>query len=72
MGLSVAYFDPCDYGDPWRKKTCLWGQFNMPATNPVKPVSPLPIHWMSASPERSTLRSITPPGFAKAVFEANR
>jgi hypothetical protein len=29
------------------------------------------IHLMPPSPERSDLRSVTPAGFARAVFEAN-
>lgn len=29
------------------------------------------VHRLGPSPERATLRSITPPGFARAFFEAN-
>jgi hypothetical protein len=67
----VMRFDPCDYGDPYTKKTCLWGKFNPPIKNPVEPEKKNRIHHMSPGPERSKLRSITPPGFAKAFFEAN-
>lgn len=76
-------FDPCDYGDPYTKKTCLWvgGGFVMPPK--VKPgdmfdeptwVAPTLgsiIHFMPPSADRGDKRSITPPGFAQAVFEAN-
>lgn len=31
------YFNPCDFGDPYTKKTCLWGKFNLPEKNPVEP-----------------------------------
>src|SRR5882672_12633911 len=27
LGPPVMYFDPCDYGDPYTKKTGLWGDF---------------------------------------------
>lgn len=72
IGPPVMYFNPCDYGDPWTKKTCLWGNFNAPIKNPVEPEKKNRIHHMSPGPERTKLRSITPPGFAKAFFEANQ
>ena len=74
LGKPDMYFNPCDYGDPWTKKTCLWGVFNKPAQNKVDPVpqSENPIWNQPPSPDRAKLRSITPPGFAKAFFEANR
>ncbi len=72
LGHPARYFDPCDYGDPYTKKTCLWGKFNMPIKNPVEPEKKNRIHHMPPSPERSKLRSITPPGFANAFYEANK
>lgn len=71
LGPPRMYFDPCDYGDPWTKKTALWGEFNIPAKNPVEPVEGSKIHLMPPSPDRAALRSITSPGFANAFFEAN-
>ena len=66
-------FDPCDYGDPYKKKTCLWtgGGFVMPMTSPVEPTEGMKLYWLPPSPDRANLRSKTPAGFAKAVFEAN-
>lgn len=66
-------FDPCDYGDPYTKKTCLWtgGGFVMPPKNRVEPTLGNHIWHMSPGPERANLRSATPMGFARAVFEAN-
>jgi hypothetical protein len=66
-------FDPCDYGDPYTKKTCLWtgGGFVMPPKSPVEPTEGMKLYWLPPSPERANLRSVTPTGFAKAVFEAN-
>jgi len=71
-GKPRMYFNPCDYGDGYTKKTCLWGDFNEPKKNPVEPVGKNPIHYMPPSPDRQLLRSITPPGFAKQFYEANK
>lgn len=72
LGPPVAYFDPCDYGDPWNKKTCLWGHFTMPAKCPVEATEGSKMHTMSPSKDRAALRAVTPPGFAQAFFEANQ
>lgn len=71
LGKPRMYFNPCDYGDPYTKKTCLWGQFNEPIKQPVEPTEGSKIHLMPPSEDRARLRSVTPPGFAKAFFEAN-
>lgn len=68
-------FQPWQYGDRYTKKTCLWtgNGFVMPrawyasAPEGTKPT----IHLMPPSAERANLRSITPAGFAQAVFDAN-
>ena len=72
LGKPREYFNPCDYGDPWTKKTCLWGNFVMPEKSPVEPTEGSKIHKMAPSPDRWKQRSITPPGFVKAFFEANQ
>ena len=78
IGRPRMSFNPCDYGDPWTKRTQLWGQFKRPELNPVKPdfieaggkrFSPLA--YLPPSEDRKELRAITPPGFARAFFEAN-
>ena len=71
LGKPTMYFDPCDYGDPYTKRTGLWGAFNLPKLNPVAPVKKSPIHHMAPGPERAAKRSVTPAGFAHAFFEAN-
>ena len=71
LGKPAMYFDPCDYGDPYTKRTALWGQFTAPKQNPVTPIEKPPIHYMPPGPERAAKRSITPAGFAQAFFEAN-
>jgi hypothetical protein len=59
----------------WQKKTYLWtgGGFVMPEPMHVEePEGVTQKIWlMPPSPERSNLRSETPRGFARAVFEAN-
>jgi hypothetical protein len=66
-------FDPCDFGDPYTKKTCLWtgGGFVMPPKSPVAPTLGSMMHRLPPSEDRRNLRSVTPAGFAQAVFEAN-
>jgi hypothetical protein len=71
IGGWVHAFDPCDYGDPYTKKTCLWGSFQMPTKKPVVPTEGSKMHRLPESPKRAVLRSVTPPGFARAFFEAN-
>lgn len=72
LGKPKMYFQPYEYGDPYTKKTCLWGDFNIPKKNIVEPTEGGRIWRMAPSPERTALRSITPAGFAKAFFEANQ
>ncbi|KKM89085.1 hypothetical protein LCGC14_1252230 [marine sediment metagenome] len=31
-------FQPFDYGDPWTKRTCIWGEHTIPTKTPVAPV----------------------------------
>jgi len=73
LGKPVMYFDPCDYGDPYTKRTALWGRFNQPLKLPVRPVpmSENPIWNQPPSNERGAIRSVTPPGFAQAFKNAN-
>lgn len=74
-------FDPYEYAgyldDPteeaYPKKTCLWtgGGFVMPEKRAVSVLNKEKIHNMPQTEDRGFLRSVTPMGFAKAVFEAN-
>ena len=36
IGKPKMYFNPWEYGDPYTKKTLLWGEFNAPTKNPCK------------------------------------
>jgi hypothetical protein len=68
-------FQPWQYGDTYTKKTCLWtgGGFVMPepwiAHKPQDVKAS--IHLMPPSADRADKRSITPAGFAQAIFAAN-
>jgi len=72
LGKPKMYFNPCDYGDPWTKKTCLWGEFNIPEKKPVKPGPKSRIWYMPPGKERGNKRSITPKSFAEAFFCVNQ
>lgn len=74
-------FDPCDFGgyldpagDAYTKLTCLWtgGGFVFPEKRRVDPVEGSKMHRVAPGPRRADIRSETPKGFARAVFEANR
>lgn len=71
LGPSVMTFNPSDYGDPYTKRTCLWGKFNHPVKRPVFPLLGSAMHVLPPSKDRAMLRSMTPSGFARAFFEAN-
>lgn len=86
IGRPIYTFNPHEYGDPYTKKTCLWGNFKIP-TPIINYVEPKFVvmkdgkrmsqnHYDSFikmnGEKRREFRSITPPGFAKAFFEANQ
>ena len=74
-------FDPCDYAgylddpaeDSYTKRTCLWvgGNFRLPSPKKVLPFFGSKMHRISESDERAAIRSETPRGFSRAVFEHN-
>jgi hypothetical protein len=72
------YFQPHWYGDPYTKKTGLWGVFNrnLPRTD-VDPIKACAqgswLQTLGGKSERTKeLRSTTPMGFARAFYEANK
>lgn len=70
------YFHPWYYGDLYQKYTCLWigNGFVMPEKEFVtKPKEVTQKIWeMPPSDDRADLRSETPEGFARAVYEYNK
>jgi len=71
MGPWSHTFQPSDYGYPYTKRTCLWGEFTMPQKNPVTPVDGSKMHLISPGPSRKNLRSAAPTGFCEAFRMAN-
>jgi len=80
LGKAKLIFNPCDYGDAYTKKTCLWGNFNIPEKNPVEPIyyysKDKRSSWIwknlgGKSERTKELRSQTPMGFSKAFFNTN-
>jgi hypothetical protein len=81
-GNPIYTFEPWQFGDKYQKTTCLWGWFIFPFAHVdekpegLKKFSMLKSH--EIAPEyygkltRQERRAITPPGFAKAFFEANQ
>ena len=76
IGKPQMYFNPCDYGDPYTKKTGLWGKFVPPMKTPVEPEFITYKSGKRFAPNygwtTSKGRSMTPPGFANAFFKANK
>jgi hypothetical protein len=72
------YFQPWWYGDPYMKKTGLWGNFNRDL--PRNEVIPIKFcsqgNWLQRlggkSERTKECRSQTPMGFARAFFQANQ
>ena len=72
-------FDPADFAgylenpedEAYTKKTCLWTGhgFTMPPKRSVEATQGSKMHLMAPSPDRAELRSATPVGFARAVFQ---
>ena len=68
------YFQPYHYGEPYTKRTGLWGEFNFPEpTNIVEPIegSKMWAKYGGRSDKTKEARSETPMGFAYAFYEAN-
>jgi len=72
LGKPIFEFDPSDFGDMYNKRTYLWGYFNIPKKKGKGLVIPNYIQKMPPSQNRSELRAVTPPGFARAFYEANK
>lgn len=81
LGKPKLKFHPYHFGDPYTKKTFIWGEFNNIYTEPlfnekiVQPVS----GWVNSGKKlkngpahNAKSRSITPAGFAQAFYAANR
>ena len=82
LGPPKYVFNPWEFGDRYQKQTCLWGNFQFPlSTVKHKPEGCMKFSMLKSKdihPEfygklsRQIRRAMTPPGFAKAFYEANR
>lgn len=72
--LQKFGFHPSDFGDPYTKKTFIWGKFHEPKRRPVLPLFGSQMHTVSGwnKEKQKEERSATPAGFAKAFFQANQ
>lgn len=71
LGKPSMTFDPCDFGNPYTKRTDLWGEFNPPTRTPVIPAgSIIDVAGMKSSSSKAE-RAKTPLGFARAFAKAN-
>ena len=80
LGKPLMRFNPCDFGDPYTKRTCLWGSFTPPLPLivgkdlSVAPTEGSKMHTQYGGKSQTTknARSATPMGFARAFFAVNR
>ena len=80
IGKPCYEFNPYDFGNNYKKATCLWGWFNFPKKKPIECTMPKfdQMKTKDIHPEyygqytRLERRSITPQGFAKAFYKVNR
>jgi hypothetical protein len=88
LGKPTLEFQPWEYGDGYMKLTHLWGNFRLPHKNVVEyqktKFDQINARDLPELPDgyeynkncglnlRQVRRSITPSGFARAFFEANR
>lgn len=79
LGKPAFTFDPFEFGHDYSKKTDIWGYFNEPrkklrklTDEEIKLCRTNSRKLMSIGDTNDARRSITPSGFAKAFFEANK
>ncbi len=76
LGKPAFTFQPWYFGDKSKKRTDLWGYFNSPISAPgLNLWDCFPENYNSETWSRIVAkkdRAITPAGFAKAFFEANK
>lgn len=67
LGKPQLVFHPYYYGDTFKKRTCLWGDFKNPIENRV-----VPTYSLTEKFKDKESRSNTSKAFANAFFEVNR
>lgn len=78
LGEPIFKFHPYQFGDPWTKRTWLWGNFVVPRPlfTGIIPTE-AKYQWVNDGTNDGLSRTveknaITPSGFARAFFEANQ
>ena len=87
LGKPPLTWQPCDFGEPYTKRTDLWGYYNEPKKKPIKlteqqikdcsvnkrklPEIPKDYIMPGDIKQQAVRRSITPKGFAQAFYLAN-
>lgn len=69
LGPPRLTFSQWEYGDAAEKPTCIWGEFNAPMFRPSRRTKPST--WQTKRKNADPEDAKTPPGFARAFFEAN-
>lgn len=65
LGTPRDVFDPCDFGDPWTKRTALWGSFALPSRGPfVRPIA-----GKTSLVRAAAERAVTPAGLRARLFQ---
>ncbi len=80
LGHPALIYQPFEYGDDYKKKTCVWGFFKMPKKSPIECTKPKfdKLKTKEIHPEyygsltRQERRSLCSPRFAKEFFKANQ
>jgi len=77
VGVTSKEADLILRTNTYTKKTGLWGSFNDPEKKPIPPVKGSPQgsvmqRYGGKSEKTKNIRSVTPEGFAKAFYEANK
>lgn len=79
IGPAKMTFQPHEFAgfadeperEAYTKRTCLWGNFTIPAKNDVGNQLGSIMHTIPPGENRAAIRSVTPTGFARAFFMAN-
>lgn len=81
LGKPAMIYSPHEFGDTYKKTTCLWGQFNEPLKTPVDSTKMVKFDRLLTKeihPEyygkltRTERRSVCSAKFAEAFFKANQ
>lgn len=77
LGEPRLRFQPWQFGDPWTKRTWVWGNFKLPGELALAPAASRSlVKQHTAEGQRAIAKNAreaarTPAGFARAFFEAN-